>query len=399
MGAVEVRASGWIDPSLDIREWVELRPGDPLTDDAVRRTLAACHATGLFAKAELHVTPGTGAGDPVTVVLVLEGQERVGQVRFEGQLGVSRRHLRRHLRQQGDGAILDGSAVLDTVFALQDALRERGYLDAEVRVEVQPTPRQHVSDLVVTIQAGSRARLSSVTLETAPSRAAGGLSPEGTPANAELMRAIRARPGDLLDPGRLEDDRSRLVETLREMGYYAASVEPPRIDELDSGSDDSGSDDSDREPPVVDVVFPVAVGPRYELVVTGAELDQLERLGFLPFLDDRAFDPSRFEQSCLDIREHYQGRGHYRAEVDCRIGHPSDGGAADNAQRLEIAIRPGPLLELAEVLFEGNERVSDSSLRPLLGSQPQRAGGGVDYLDARARELLSQLEIVPAVFP
>ena len=158
--AIEVRATGRLDPSLDIGELLALRIGEPLSREAVRETLARCHATGLFSRVELYSRPvaaeaprvaddGSAEGG-VEAILVLIGHVRVDRIVFAGETRLRTRRLRRHLRQGADGAILDRAAVKESEEALTRELHRRGYPEARVRIEERALPRDRCASETLT---------------------------------------------------------------------------------------------------------------------------------------------------------------------------------------------------------------------------------------------------------
>ncbi len=98
----------------------------------------------------------------------------------------------------------------------------------------------------------------------------------------------------------------------------------------------------------MDLAYRVALGPRFELEVVGADRRQLEKRDLLPFLGEAGYDEALLLQSVDQIRAYYQERGYYRVDVR------TEEHRQDDVLHLRLEVVPGPKLTLEEVEFEGN---------------------------------------------
>lgn len=336
--AVELRSDAPLEDVEELASLVAVRPGEPLSEDGVRRTLRNIQAAGVASEVALYTQPADGG---VVAVVALWAHVRVEDVRIEGQLGMRAEELRRSLTVRAGEPLIE-DRVLRSVYHLQDRYRAEGYFQATVRVQVSTDPARKRATVVFAVDSGARAQIGAVEF-------AGDVAPL-TP--AELRQPLRSQPGSNYGAGRVRDDAERLHAFLVRRGYRLAVVEPAR--------------ESPDAPGRVDLTFPVTLGPLVEVRVVGAELDQLRKRDLLPFLADEGYDEALVLQAVDRIRRHYQERGHYRVRVERREERQED------RLLLTLEIEPGPVYELEEVNFAGNEQVPDERLAGLMTTKPRR---------------------------
>lgn len=346
VAALEIRAADDLAALLDLSSLFAFAPGDRLDDRAVRRTLSNAYATGLVEEAELLARPtekGEGMGDGITAVLVLRPHVRVVQVEIVGEPALKESLLREKIEQK-PGLPISESALLRSVYALQNLYAGQGYFGASVRLEVRETEPHRVA-VVFRVRAGTRAAITSVRL-------AGEVDPKLTD---KLLGVLRLGEGELYDSVRLGEDLGRLRAKLVDLGYLQARVERP-LQEIDESTSR------------VLLEYPVELGPRFTLDVEGAELEKLEKKGLLLFFDDISYDPALLSQSRERILEFFQAKGHYRAGVTARQERTEDGFA------LHLAVDPGEVYRLVAIRFVGNAHFAEDELRRLMTTSPRRSG-------------------------
>ena len=340
VAAVEIRSDAPLRDPSEARSLIAFAPGEPLTERAVERTLRNLRASGLAETAAVYRRPaeGPGAAGAVVAIVVIEASILVDEVRVEGDTGVlEAAELRRRIPQR-PGTPLVSDRVVRGVFRLQDELREAGYFERSVRVVPQIDPERKRAVVVYRVEAGPRATVGTVEFE-------GDLGPFG---RAELLAPLRLKPGQPYRRAAAEEDAERLQDWLvTEARHRKARVDPPGVEyhAVTSG---------------VALTYPVEVGPRVEVAVEGAEIDKLRKEGLLPFLAEEGYDEALLLQAAAAIESWYQRRGHYDVDV-ATLEEASDGVLTVN-----LTIEPGPVYTLRNVLFQGNEQVSDGTLRELM---------------------------------
>ncbi|HSL83826.1 MAG TPA: POTRA domain-containing protein [Thermoanaerobaculia bacterium] len=363
---VEVRSDAPIEEPRELRELIAVRPGERLTDRAVRRTLRNIQATGVAYEVELYTRPATappptdrvgaeldsapappGAvahGEPaVDVVLVLRQAVHVREVAIEGDLGrLKRIDLERELAVAPRQPLIE-SRLLRGVFRIQELFERQGYFDASVRLQVEMDDVRKRARIVYRIDAGPRARIGGLRFE-------GDLGPF---AEGELQDRLRLRSGDPYRQEPVRESAVRLREWLVSQGYRTAEVEEPTEHLADDAHE-------------IDLVYPVEVGPRVEVEIVGAQRKELVRHDLLPFLGDEGYDEALVLQAVDRVTEYFQEKGHWQVEV----GFEEE--LRDGVLHLRFEVVPGPVYTLQEVQFQGNEEVSDQQLAELMATTPRR---------------------------
>ncbi|MCM2269936.1 MAG: BamA/TamA family outer membrane protein [Thermoanaerobaculia bacterium] len=357
MRRVEVRSAAPIDAD-ELLPLIELRPGEPLDEDAVRRTLRNLRLSGLAAEAEVRrrVT-----AEGLDVVVALWPELRVRAVRMTGDSPLKPDRLLA-LAPQRAGEPLREDRVVRGVYRLREALVAEGYLGARVRVSVSEPAGDRTVEVSYQLEPGARSRVG--TVEVA------GLGAAATV--AEALAAMRLQPGEPYRPRQLADDAERLQRFLYARGFGTAEVEPP-------GDVPAGER--------VDLRWQVRPGPRIVLTVDGAEQRDLAKRDLLPFLGDAGYDEALLLQSLAQIRRHYQERGHYRVEVTHEESRDAE------TLRLRLVVRPGPRYELAAVDFAGELSYDSERLERMVATARRRllAPGSGRLVDETLAEDLSNL--------
>ncbi len=348
VSAIELRLDAPLARRLRLESLVAIHPGRQLTERDVRRTLSSLQATGLFSEIEILTrrdpsSPNlTTASPTVTAIVSMHVRTWVRSVELKGDLRLDKRLLQRSIVQR-EASPLAEEQVLASVYALQDLYVERGFREAEVRVDVASRPEGGQVDLIFNLAAGSRAVIGAVRFD-------GDITPYG---RAELIAATRLQPGTTkYDQERITASVQRLRSWLTERGHLAAATDMPR-------------ESYDREAHRIDLVYPLVLGPVVQVDVVGASRKGLERKGLLPFLADGTFDDPMMDQSCERIADHFQRRGNYRATVEWRQEEHDEG------HSITLEIDPGKTYTLTEVSFVGNEQISDDQLLALMGTGPR----------------------------
>ncbi|MEM7584855.1 MAG: POTRA domain-containing protein [Acidobacteriota bacterium] len=386
VSAIELRLDAPPARRTRLESLIAIRPGQRLQESAVRRTLSNLQATGLFSEIEIFTwadpriddpsggDPSGGdpsGGDPpgavpvgavppgavplgrpedaalpmlptVTVVVAMKAQTWVRSVELAGDLRLEKQRVRREIVQR-EASPLDEGLVLNSVYALQDLYFERGFRQAEVRVEVAERATTGQADLTFHFDPGPRAVIGAIRFE-------GDIAPYQ---RTELADATRLQPGTTkYGRERVTTSVQRLRSWLAERGHLAATVEMPR-----ETYDPSGHR--------IDLVFPLELGPRVQVEILGASRRSLERKGLLPFLADGSFDEASMNQYCERIENDFQRKGHYRATVTWRDEVVADG------RSIVLEVQPGKKYSLNEISFVGNVQIPSDQLLALMAVGPR----------------------------
>jgi outer membrane protein insertion porin family len=335
--AVEIRSDTPLPRDEQVSAVVEIRPGKPLEDIAVRRTLRNLVATGVGSDVALYTRAEPGG---VVAVVVLRPVPQVTDVRVAGRLGLSASDLKAAVPQRPAQPLAEESVVAG-VYALQDLYRRNGYFKASVRVRVEQGAAHQV---VVTYQvdSGDRAKIAAVDFD-------GKIAPFTA---AALIEHLRAKPGRSFQERLAEDDAERLQLWLIQQQHGAARVDKPR-QAFDAAANS------------VRLTFPIDVGPRIKLTIQGADLKKLKKKGLLPFLGIAGYDEALVQQALTRLRAYYQQQGHYHVKVE------SNDSRAEGQIELTITVEPGPVFTLESIAFPGKHAISSARLATLMATSPR----------------------------
>lgn len=336
--AVELRADAPVN-AAELAPLIAIRPGAPLDEESVRRTLYRLHLAGAGSEIEVRTRPAPGG---VVAVVALYADVRVDAVELVGELGLDEKTLRAALPQR-PGQPLREDRLLRGVYRLEEELAAQGFLDARATLGVRIDPATRRAAVTYRIEAGTRWTVGAVRLE--------GL--DGGPLEEGARKALRAGPGAPYRAAAVRTEEDRLQRFLVRSGRRLAAV--AALPEA-----------RDAERRQVDLAYRVDPGPRFVLEVVGAEQEALEKRGLLPFLGAGGYDEALRLQAVALIRAWYQERGHYRVEVRAEETR------AEDTLRVRIEIVPGPKLTLETVTFEGNASFPAERLLQLMTTSPRR---------------------------
>jgi len=358
--AIELRSDVPLQLERELTDYLALEVGEPLTQEAVHRTLNNLHASGQASRISVSTSPAAEGG--VVVALSLWPNVMVAEVRIEGELaGIKRSDLEAQIPQEAGQPLIE-SRVIRGDFQLEELYARRGYLDTRVTLDVsEPDPRNRVT-VTYRIAPGDRLPVGQVSFE-------GELEPVSP---AALIGRMRNPPGEPYRARVAAEDAERMRSWLIEQGYRLARVELVQESRW-------------PDPPRMDLAYRVEVGPRVEVRVEGAELEKLKKRGLVAFLGEDGFDEALLLQTADRIQAYYQRQGYYRVSVETRQERvtASDGDAAEEEKdsgdreilRVLISIEPGPVYSLQEVRFEGNESFSEPRLDELIETSEERLLG------------------------
>ena len=148
---------------------------------------------------------------------------------------------------------------------------------------------------------------------------------------ARVRGILRLSPGDRFDFGEWQDDRERLEETYRDLGYLTPRVMARRTEQNDG----------------VVLSYEITTGPQTRIVVTGIDLDAGLRTELESVWSDAVFDDFLTAEAEDIVRARLARNGYLRPTVEART---RDEG---NVKTLEVAVDPGPRSGSTIVRIEG----------------------------------------------
>ncbi len=339
IASLSFRGDGPIDERY-ARRIVTLRPGEALTDVAVRESIRNLFATQWFSDLWIVVTEGAEGAD---VAIAYSAAPRIASLSVEGRGLPSRGSLYDALGiARGDFWDRDRGRAAEE--AATRFLRERGFFEATMRTEVELAPDGASVVVRFIVAAGPEAK-------TAPPRFQGDLGPA---TEAELMKAARLKPGKPYRQVTARRDAETYSELYRRKGFARAEVRF-EADQYEP---------SRRE---VTASYAVFVGPRLVLSVDGAPEREIRNHRRAPWAKGTPPDEDSIRKFADLLRREYQEKGHARATVQVSFD------ASESEERVSFRIRPADRYAVSGVTIEGNMSIPSHELLALLETKPRGA--------------------------
>jgi outer membrane protein insertion porin family len=308
---------------------IETRAGSPLSMRELRNSLLHLFNTGLFDDIAVSAEP---ASSSITLVYRLKPARTIDKYVFRGEPGVSDDALRRVLTDRY-GARPPAGRVQDAPSALEEFYRDAGFINARVTsaVESPDGPNAGAAVLVLTVQSGARARIGTIDVR-------GSL----IDTKATFLNRLGLKPGDEFDGTAFPKRVERVVQDMRNRGYYEATVSPLRA-VRDEGR-------------FIDLTIDVVPGSRVTLRFDGGGIPSNRQEELVPVRREGSIDEDLLEDSKRRIEDYLGRNGHWKAQVSYER-KPTAAGLD-----LVFTIHEGPVFHVADVQILGNQTIARADL-------------------------------------
>ncbi|HKI85363.1 MAG TPA: POTRA domain-containing protein, partial [Thermoanaerobaculia bacterium] len=330
---IEMRSDAPIDNLRALERLITVEVGQSYDVAKVRDSIRNLSASAQAGEVAAFKQPLEGG---VRVIFALWRRVEADSVELEGTLHFDRTTLLRLVPQQAGSPLLSGQVVRGS-YQLEDYYHEHGYFEARVRVRVDVNEAEKKARVVYQIASGPQATLGKV-------KVTGSL---GSIDEHELVAALKLRSGRSFHPRAVDRGQNRLRRWLIDHEYRLAEVGDPRTT-------------YDRANHEVNIEYPVRVGPKLVVAVSGADRATLERKGLLPFLGEEGYDEALLLQAVDKIKTYFQESGHYRVKVETEEERVAD------RLLLTIKVEPGAVYDLEQIKFVGNNSASTDQLTRLM---------------------------------
>ena len=327
---VRVVSTGHPVHDLQLPGLVEVRAGEPLRMDAVRKTIVRAMGLGRYLDVRVSAVED-GTAVRVEIDLVPLRTER--RVIFAGDLGVAEPVLRRTVADRFGPAPAQSRAV-EIARVLEELLKDEGYLRATVRSR-DPGRGDAADDLVFDVACGARARIRAVTFRP----------PEGDDVR-ELRGRLTILPGAVFNRAALRRQIEAATDAWRARSYLEARADTA-VEESANGA-------------AVDLTITVARGPLVSVEFTGDPLPPKQAAELVPVVREASVDEDLLEDSRVRIVDYLRGLGYWDARSEFQRV------AAADRLRIVFSVNNGPLYRVADVILEGTSLVTPGELRPAL---------------------------------
>lgn len=316
IASVSVTVEGVAQRDPQLVELVDTRPGEPLDMTEVRATIRHLMALGRFEDVQVRGTP---VGDMVALEYDCLPRREVVEIVFRGNLGLSRRLLRRAVIERHTASPPPERAS-EVAATLQAVYEERGFTRARVTPALESAGSRSRLRLVLSVEPGPRARYERLSLEGEM-----GVAP------LVLFSRLRLSRGAPYDRVELAERIQRYLDDLHDDGYYEARLAP-----LAMVSDDGA----------VDLRLVGERGPRVSVVVTGVSLPRGRLDDLVPIEREGSADEDLLEDASRNIVEYLRSLGHSNARAEHRREQSGDD------LRIVFDVEPGLIHRIRSIDIE-----------------------------------------------
>lgn len=346
----------------ELSRLTDLKPGQKLTEPAVREALRNLFATRRFLDLRVEGTP---SGEAVDVVIRYEAAPLVASVRVHGSHLPARGRLRDAVGVE-PGDRWSAPAAEEAERRVRAVLRDRGYFEPSVAVEVVMTPDETAVEVDVRIRSGRRAVAGIPMLEGSP--------PPGLSA-ADLLGAGSSRPRPYRETA-ARDDAARLVEALVRRGFGRAEAR-------------FQGTDYDSETGVATPRYSVFAGSIVRLEVSGISERTVRRHPDSPWSRGDPPDEEALRRLRDSLLATLQRRGYARASVEVTSA------VEPGIETIRIAVQPGERFAVSSVGLEG---VRSLPARDILSSLETRPRGLLASGRLVDKDLAADRETIAAAY-
>ncbi len=328
----------------DSQEWtgekryldaITVQTGRPYDAAKVRESIEKLYATGRVGEIQVD---SERRPDGVVLTFLLEGHYFVGGVRVTGAPEPPNERQLANVTKLELGELYTKNKGDAAVAALHRLLENNGYHRARIETALDEHPETQQVDLRYTVHSGEQARIADVEVQGQP-----GFLPQKLADQARLKTGARASSQRFLNA----------LSRLRKF-YLQHELLGARVDLVER-----------RYLPDVNkehVVLRAQAGSRVVVRVAGDKVSDRTLRALLPIYEEGAVDPELVREGSRNLRDYYQGRGFFEAQVtESRAEDPQTG-----IIRIEYQVQKGARHTLDRVEIRGNKFFNEATLRERL---------------------------------
>jgi outer membrane protein insertion porin family len=278
----------------------------------------------------------------LTLTIDAATRTHIGSVDVVGTPTVPKQELlnRLHLTL---GAPYEQQALEDRINSYVEDRRKQGYYEAKVQPAARISEADHLAHLTLTVDEGSRVRVV--------------FAGDSLPSDRRADLVPVQREGSA-DEDLLEDSSNRIEDYLRGLGYRDATA--PHTREQKNGE--------------LVITFTVKRGPLYRVqrveISGNSSIALSEMTPSLRLRDGQPFSQARLDADVSTIDGLYRRRGFAGVKVQSALDPAESVPGALQQLIVRISIVEGVRSAVASVRIQGNQSVSEETLRPRLTLEP-----------------------------
>ena len=314
--------------------------GETLTRSLLRNGIQSLYSTLEFSDVSVEALPdGT---DGVRLTFVVRNNFFVGALTVDGapRPPTPSQIMNAAKLQLGNLFIQDD---LDAAITnIKKLMAENGYYQSQVQVRLDQQPAAKLVNITFVVIRGERARIGAVNIAGNP-----GFSAE------EVRNIAKMHPGDKVSASRVNRALTRLRKKYQKQDRLEAQV---------AITDREYHADTNK----LDYTFRIDRGDKVDIHVEGAKIRKSLVKKYVPVYEENAVDDDLLNEGRRNIRDYFQSKGYFDAEVDFRkTVDPSDG-----HKSVIFEVNKGDQHKLTELIITGNKYFDQDTIRERMRIAP-----------------------------
>ncbi len=323
------------------------RVGSVYSERIVSQDIKALYSTGFFE--DVSITP---VADKNGVKLVVKVEERpsIGRIVIKGNRWIPRKKLQELLLVK-EGEFLDRKKLQDSINAIKDFYRAKGFNSVSVQYKLRPIRgKEKERDLIIEINEGLKERV--VKIEIKGNHAF---------SDAQILKLLETKKANLFNSGafseeRVREDSERIKDFYINHGYLDVEV---------SYTINEGKRKADKI-----VEFFIREGKQYRIgsikIEGNKAISTEELLKEVKTKLGEPFNPQKVEKDASRIQDRYLEEGYIFAKVIPFPSVDSKEGKID----LLFEVKEGQTAYVRKIIIEGNTKTKDKVIRRELRIYP-----------------------------
>ena len=309
-----------------------LKTGDPLDAHQVAASIRALFRTGDYAYIRAVEEPLDGG---VRVDFIVRENLYFSQVTVDGLKPPPSEASAAASMQISLGQVFHQETLDDGVQKLQTLLEEEGLYEARTRVERRVRPQTHEMDVVVHVQQGPRAHVSSVQLTNNTEYS-----------DQEILSKLKLKPGTEVRSARIQRGTERVHKFLVGKGHLSGRATVLR------GAYNNAAN-------TIPLSVDVTAGPLVKVEVQGAGFSQGTLRKILPIYQEGSIDPDLLEEGQRNLQDRLERDGYFGATVTYKTStqniREAGKGAPQPEEIITYFVEKGERHRLAKIEITGNK--------------------------------------------
>lgn len=313
------------------------KTGQPLSREAVRRSIQNLFATGAFADITAIERPAPGG---ISLRFATRPNYFIGSVRIKNAPDPPSNTELADISELELGQLFTRARLKLAIVRMKQRLAVYNYRQTHIKPELALRPARAEVELTFLVTAGELARVGQISF-----------TGSGPAAAVKLLRATRLRAGKQLPQSRLRHALRRLHRYYARLGRLAASI---RLRTRYHAAKN-----------LLDLAFSIHPGPLVTVATSGMKLANSVLKKQVPIFQEHAADEELIDEGRRNLQNYLQKQGYYEARVAFARSHPRP-----NWLRIVYRIHAGPKQRLDAVQFRGNHYFSEDDLEAQIAERP-----------------------------